>query len=80
MRAIMKLDRFKEAVRSADSEPMILGGDFNSPSHLDWISDVLSNRSSCKKTALRKTVEIHRWIQMQNFCQVSKGEGCTMDF
>lgn len=33
------MEKFQKAVKNVENEPLIVVGDFNSPSHLDWIEE-----------------------------------------
>lgn len=39
MRELLVDDHFQAAVESSSTEPLIVCGDFNSPSHLDWTNE-----------------------------------------
>ncbi|VDK80431.1 unnamed protein product [Anisakis simplex] len=39
MREFVMNSDFREALRHADAEPVVVCGDFNAPSHLDWINE-----------------------------------------
>lgn len=39
MRELLVDDHFQAAVENSSIEPLIVCGDFNSPSHLDWTNE-----------------------------------------
>uniref|UniRef100_A0AC35FJI9 Endonuclease/exonuclease/phosphatase domain-containing protein n=1 Tax=Panagrolaimus sp. PS1159 TaxID=55785 RepID=A0AC35FJI9_9BILA len=36
---LLEIKEFKEAIKQSDKIPVIVAGDFNTPSHLDWINE-----------------------------------------
>jgi endonuclease/exonuclease/phosphatase (EEP) superfamily protein YafD len=44
MEQLLANDEFKKHLKLADKQPLIVAGDFNAPSHLDWSEETKFHR------------------------------------